>query len=132
MNKFIRFTDEQWGLISGLARNDATLAVIADTLGVGTETVTREIKDKYNESFSQYKKKQLEFTVHQIKKVAVQMALRGDFRFIQLILRNLDNWDKEIGPTNNIMTIEQLIFSTQKKEVKNDEPKTIETTCIGQ
>jgi hypothetical protein len=66
--------------------------ICSDILGVSTDTIERNIKKKFNQTFTEYKIGKMEKTKLLLQQKAIQSALSGNNTMLIFCLKNLCGW----------------------------------------
>lgn len=84
--------DINWDKLEGMLIFDASLYVCADTLGCSHDTLERKVKQKFGQSFGEYKARMVDRTALKLKHKMITKALAGDNTCLIFSLKNLSNW----------------------------------------
>lgn len=81
-----------WELLDKILKFKCTSKDAEDILGISHDTIERNIRKKYDLTFSQYREKKMAGTRFKLQHKAINMALKGNVPMMIFCLKNLCKW----------------------------------------
>lgn len=104
-----------WEILDTMLRFGPTRQYVADHFGYHPKTIDRLIRDKYDQTFDEYKNRRMDHTRLKLQQKAMQMAFGGDRVMMIFCLKNICKWqDKfDVEQTNTDKKIYVNVFDNE-------------------
>lgn len=116
-----------WRQLELVCKYKISLVDAANLFDMCDDTLNARIKEKYGETFSEYRAKKLAQTKVSLAEKAITMALNGDRTMLIFCLKNINEWvdkvEKDVQVTQRVETIEEYLDRKEKNERKEIEVK---------
>jgi len=86
------FSDEDWGKLDTLCSYRASLIDCCEILGMSNNALERNIRNKYQTTFVEYRDAKMSKTRMKLVQKALEMAYSGDRTLMIFCLKNLVGW----------------------------------------
>jgi len=116
-----------WETLDALLQFKPTKRFCADYLGISEDTLEKNLKEKYEMTYSEYADFKLDRTRFKIQEKAIKKALEGDKTMLIFCLKNLCMWsDRQILEANisgnaNLQLVNALAkYDSGVKKIESD------------
>ena len=104
----IKLNDDNLRVFAGFK---FTLKTVARLMGCSEDTVERHIREKYNQTYAEFRNDSLEETRFRLISKALEMAQNGHYKALELSLVNVADWVKNKDGTFEVMDGQQRTIS---------------------